>query len=78
MDGNLPLHPLVRILVLNTEIHEMRTELMRQPLASTRIAELQESMDRCHRASLITCWLTEGYELEDEGEEDDEGCSTSS
>ncbi len=77
MDGNLHLPPLVRLLVLNTEIHEIRTELMRQPLASIRIAELQENMDRRHRASLTTSWLTEGYELEDEGEEDDEGYSTS-
>ena len=64
MDSNLQLPPLARLLVLNTEIHEMRSDLLRQPVASGRIAELQEGIDRCHRASLTTCWLSEGYELE--------------
>ena len=69
MDGDLQMPPLVRLLSLNTEINEMRKELLRQPLASMRIAELQEGIDRCHRASLATCWLNEGYELDDAGEE---------
>ncbi len=69
MDGNLKMPPMARILTLNTEIHDMRKELLRQPLASMRIAELQEDIDRCHRASLATCWLSEGYELDDAGEE---------
>lgn len=70
MDGSVQLPPLVRMLVLNTEIHEMRSELMRQPLACGRIAELQEEIDRSHRASLTTCWLSEGYELEEETGDD--------
>ncbi len=69
MDGDLQMPPLARLLSLNTEINEMRKELLRQPLASMRIAELQEGIDRCHRASLATCWLNEGYELDDAGEE---------
>ena len=74
MDGNLKMPPLARLLNLNTEIHEMRNELLRQPLAPhssgpARIAELQEGIDRCHRASLATCWLNEGYELDDAGDE---------
>ena len=69
MDGDLHMPSLARLLSLNTEINEMRKELLRQPLASMRIAELQEGIDRCHRASLATCWLNEGYELDDAGEE---------
>ena len=69
MDGNLQMPPLARLLALNTEIHELRRELLEQPVASARIAELQEGIDRCHRASLTTCWLNEGYELDDAGEE---------
>lgn len=72
MDGSVQLPPLVRMLVLNTEIHEMRSELMRQPLACGRIAELQEEIDRCHRASLTTCWLSEGFDLEEETDEDND------
>ncbi len=69
MDGDLQIPPLARLLTLNTEIHEMRRDLLSQPLASLRIAELQDGIDRCHRASLATCWLNEGYELDDAGEE---------
>ena len=70
MDGSLQLTPLARLLVLNAEIHEMRSELMREPLAHGRIADLQEEIDRHHRASLTTCWLSEGYELEEETGDD--------
>ena len=73
MDSSLQLPPLARLLSLNTEIHELRKEMLRQPVASGRIAELQEDIDRCLRASLATCWLSEGYELEDECDGDDEG-----
>ena len=69
MDGSLRLPPLTRLLTLNTDICEMRSELMRQPFASGRIAELQEEIDRHYRTSLATCWLTGGYELESEDEE---------
>ena len=76
MDGNLKMPPLARLLNLNTEIHEMRNELLRQPVAPhssgpARIAELQEGIDRCHRASLATCWLNEGYELDQVDDDED-------
>lgn len=70
MDGSLQLPALARLLALNTEIHEMRKELMRQSPSSARIAQLQEGIDLRRRASLAMCWLSEGYELE---EADDEG-----
>jgi hypothetical protein len=69
MDGTLRLTPLARLLALNTEIFAMRLELMRQPVASGRIAGLQEGIDRHRRSSLAACWLTGGYELEAEDEE---------
>ena len=73
MNGSLRLPPLVRLLALNTEISEKRSELMRQPVAMGGIAELQEEIDRHCRSSLATCWLTSGHEFEpydDEWEED--------
>ena len=66
MDNRGQIPPLIRLLSLNTELYEMRSELLRQPVSSGRIAELQDGIDRCHRASLTTCWLTEGYELDDD------------
>jgi hypothetical protein len=69
MDGSLRIPPLARLLALNTEISEMRTELMRQPFASGRIAELQEEIDRSYRSSLATCWLAGGYEFEPEDDD---------
>ena len=69
MDSSLQLPALARLLALNTEIHEMRKELMRQSLSSARIAQLQEGIDLRRRASLTICWLSEGYELE--ADEDD-------
>ena len=71
MDGSLHFPHLARLLALNTEIHELQTELMRQTVASVRIAELQESIDRRHRASLTTCWLSGGYELDEADDEED-------
>ncbi len=71
MDNGLQLSPLTRLLALNTEISELRTALMHQPVASGRIAELQDSVDFRCRASLATCWLAGDYELEEEEEDDD-------
>ena len=71
MEGSLRFPPLARLLALNTEISEMRTELMRQPFASGRIAELQEGIDRHYRSSLATCWLTGGYDLEPDDDDPD-------
>ncbi len=64
MDGSLRLPPLARLLALNTELAEMSTELMHLPVASVRISELQERMDRNCRSSLTTCWLNYGLEFE--------------
>lgn len=72
MDSSLQLSPLTRLLALNTEIHELRTTLMRQPVASVRIAELQDGIDIRRRASLATCWLTGDYELEEEDVDDED------
>ena len=74
MDYGLQLSPLTRLLALNTEIGELRTALMRQPVASGRIAELQDDIDLRRRASLATCWLAGDYELEEEDDNGD-GCS---
>ena len=70
MESSPHLPPLIRLLALNTEIYELRGELMSQPLTSGRIADLQDDIDRCHRASLTTCWLSEGYELDEESDEE--------
>ena len=70
-DGILHLPPLIRLLDLNSQSHETWMELRRLPLSSPRIAELQENMDRCQRASLTTCWLAGGYELEEADDEED-------
>ena len=64
MDGSRRLPPLARLLALNTEMVEMRTELMHLPLASVRISELQDRMDRNCRSSLTACWLTGGLDFE--------------
>ena len=75
MDGSLQISPMTRLLALNTEIHEMRSQLMRQTPAGGRIAELQDGIDRRRRASLAACWLSGGYDLEDEGSDDGDGCA---
>ncbi len=64
MDGSLRLPPLARLLALNTELAEMSTELKHLPVASVRISELQDRMDRNCRSSLTTCWLNYGLEFE--------------
>lgn len=76
MNGGLEISPLTRLLALNTEISELRVELMRQPLSSRRIAELQDRIDFRRRAGLATCWLAGDYELEEEDTEDEDGCSS--
>lgn len=76
MNGSLEISPLTRLLALNTEISELRAELMRQPVASIRIAQLQDLIDFRRRAGLATCWLAGDYELEEEDEEDEGGCAS--
>lgn len=70
---DLHVPPLIRLLALNTEMSEIRHDLMRLPVASGRIAELQDDMDRRSRLSLTTFWLSGGYimESDDDWEEED-------
>lgn len=72
MDNGLEISPLTRLLALNSEIAELRASLMRQPVASGRIAELQDLIDFRRRTSLVTCWLAGDYELEEEDAEDED------
>ena len=72
MDSSLPLSPLTRLLALNTEIHELRNALMRQPVLSGRIADLQDDIDLRRRVGLATCWLVGDYELVEEDLEDED------
>lgn len=75
MDSGLEISPLTRLLALNSEIAELRACLMRQPIASGRIAEFQDLIDLRRRASLATCWLAGDYELEEEDAEDEDNCA---
>ena len=70
MENGLEVSPLTRLLALNTEISELRTALMRQPVGSGCIAELQDDIDLRRRVGLATCWLVGDYDLEDEEDED--------
>lgn len=65
MESNLQLTPLTRLLALNTEMQELRWQLMRLPAGAAGIAELQEGIDRCRRASLTAYWLSRGNNIED-------------
>ena len=71
MDGDFEISPLTRLLTLNTEIAELEVFLMRQPVASRRIAEFQDHIDFRRRTSLATCWLVGDYDLEEEEEDED-------
>ena len=71
MDGDFEISPLTRLLTLNTEIAELEIFLMRQPVASRRIAEFQDHIDFRRRTSLATCWLVGDYDLEEEEEDED-------
>ena len=71
MNGSLQYWALTRLLTLNNQVHDlenqMRTEpvtalavglgLSNQAVSGSRIAEIQEEIDRFVRASLATCWL---------------------
>jgi hypothetical protein len=71
MDSSLQLHPLTRLLTLNTEIQELRNTLKGQSV-SGHVAQLQDDIDVRRRASLATCWLSGDFELEDEDLEDED------
>lgn len=72
MESDFEISPLTRLLALNTEIAELEVYLMRQPLASRRIAEFQDHIDFRRRTSLATCWLVGDYDLEEEDVEDED------
>ena len=62
---------LTRLLTLNSEIHDLETQLRQEELPrlrlehhirfetdkTSRIAETQDAIDQGVRASLMTCWL---------------------
>ena len=62
---------LTRLLTLNSEIHDLETQLRQEELPrlrlehhirfetdnTNRIAETQDAIDQGVRASLMTCWL---------------------
>ena len=79
MSSSLEYSTLTRLLALNNRVHDLKNQLLGvavpdgrdQPVLtmaapmSSRIAELQEEMDREVRASLATCWLGMPGDLEE-------------
>jgi len=71
MNSSLQCSTLTRLLTLNTQVHDLENQLLRETLPGgwrggstilavggpSRIAEMQEEIDRWVRASLTTCWL---------------------
>ena len=72
MDSDFEISPLTRLLALNTEIAELEVCLLRQPVASRRIAEFQDHIDFRRRTCLATCWLVGDYDLEEDDAEDED------
>ena len=78
MNSRVQYSALSRLLTLNNQVHDLEHELrmvavpvgkvVEDPwlsvIASNRVAELQEEIDRGVRASLTTCWLAMPGELE--------------
>ncbi len=83
MEGSLQYSALTRLLTLNTQVHDLENEMLTESVpigargamisaqmaSGSRIAEIQEEIDKATRASLATCWLgnadseDEEYEL---------------
>ncbi len=83
MNGSLQYSALTRLLSLNNQVHDLENQMLMESVpvgargamistqmaSGSRIAEIQEEMDRAARASLATCWLgnsdaeDEEYEL---------------
>ena len=83
MNGSLQYSALTRLLTLNNQVHDLENQMLTEsvPIAArgtmiaaqmasgSRIAEIQEEIDKATRASLATCWLgnadteDEEYEL---------------
>ena len=79
MNSSSQYSTLARLLALNNRVHDLKNQLLGvavpdgrdQPVLtmaapmSSRIAELQEEIDRDLRASLATCWLGMPGEIEE-------------
>ena len=83
MNGSLQYSALTRLLTLNNQVHDLENQMLvetvpigargamisSQMASGSRIADIQEEIDRTTRASLATCWLgnsdseDEEYEL---------------
>ena len=83
MNGSLQYSALTRLLALNNQVHDLENQMLAESVpvsargavisaqmsSGSRIAEIQEEIDRTARASLATCWLgnsdseDEEYEL---------------
>ena len=71
MNGSLQYSALTRLLTLNNQVHDLENQMLAEPVpvgargaiisaqmaSGSRIAEIQEEIDRTTRASLATCWL---------------------
>jgi hypothetical protein len=71
MNSSLQYSALTRLLALNNQVHDLENQLRRETVPQgrrvgsailavggpSRIAEMQEEIDRGVRASLTTCWL---------------------
>ena len=71
MNGSLQYSALTRLLTLNNQVHDLENEMLAESVpvgargamiaaqmaSGSRIAEIQEEIDRTTRASLATCWL---------------------
>ncbi len=71
MSSSLQYSTLTRLLTLNNQVHDLENQLLGVTVppgrpdqvvtvtspASSRIAQMQEEIDRGVRASLTTCWL---------------------
>ena len=71
MSRSLQYSALTRLLTLNNQVHDLENEMLAESVpvgargamiaaqmaSGSRIAEIQEEIDRTTRASLATCWL---------------------
>ncbi len=66
MSGSLQYSTLPRLLDLNNQVHDLKHRMMEEPVLvakspgqASRIAEMQEEIERHTRATLALCWLAE-------------------
>ena len=79
MSSSLSYSVLTRLLTLNNQVHDLEIQLLGEAVLQrrarpntpvmaavpSRIAQMQEEIDRGVRASLTTCWLGSAGEPED-------------